>query len=135
MRIVDFARYAVCRSFGDREVFKWTGSHDRIRLLADLRADASFATIWMVRAGPAARSCFPGATLRTNAVSAGDANALHRRHGDSEGRRLVPPYGDKRVSESAGSHDRIRLVIDARADDWVATESDRTLTARCARAA
>jgi hypothetical protein len=53
MRIVDFARYAVCRSFGDREVFKWTGSHDRIRLLADLRADASFATAPVAR--PASR--------------------------------------------------------------------------------
>jgi hypothetical protein len=54
-------------------------------------AGECLATIWMVRAGPAARSPSPGPTLRTNAVSAG---ALRRHHGDSEGRRLVPPFGD-----------------------------------------
>ena len=37
--------------------------------------------------------------LRTNAVTAGDAGALHRHRGDCEGSGLVPAYGEKRVSD------------------------------------
>jgi hypothetical protein len=35
-------------------------------------------------------------------------SALRRHHGDSEGRRLVPPFGDEHVSDEAGPHNRIR---------------------------
>jgi hypothetical protein len=58
----------------------------------------------------------PDATQRTDAGQPADAAALHRQRGDSEGRRLVLPFGDMRVHEGACFGDEEITRSDPKAD-------------------
>ena len=63
-----------------------------------------FATIWIVGASPTPPSLSPGPTSGAKCrVGRQTPAALHKHRARSEGRRLVPPFGDLRASRGRRS--------------------------------